>query len=87
MNIHYLVIQGMENLLMNIHYLDHDTALVVTNGNIVGASHLADEPHSLQTIVESGLQSVGVGMPNTDRSLEERGGGWGAKGKLKKLVM
>ena len=56
-------------------YLDHDTALIVTNGNVIGTSHLADEPHPLQTIVESGLQSVRIGMPNTDRSLEGEGVG------------
>ena len=63
------------DLFVVISYLDHNTTLVVTNGNIIGASHLADEPHSFQTVVESGLQSVCVGMPNTDRSLERVGVG------------
>ena len=49
-------------------YLDHYAALVVTNGNVVRASHLADKPHPLETVIESRLQAVGVCVPNTDRS-------------------
>ena len=56
----------------NRTYLDHDAALVVTKGYIVGATPTSDCPDSLQSVVERALQAVGVGMPDSNRA-------WGKK--------
>ena len=46
-------------------YLDDDTALVISEGDVITAPGTRDRPHSLQTVVECRLEAVRVRMPDT----------------------
>ena len=50
----------------NTVYLDDDAAFIIAQSHTVGARLATDAPHPLHPIVQSVLQSVGVGVPHSN---------------------
>ena len=50
-------------------HLDHDAALIIADGDVVGSFQTANAPSSLQTVVQCALQTIRVSMPDTHRAL------------------
>lgn len=57
---------------LHLTYLDDDTAFIITQSHIIRASETAHTPNSLHPIVQSALQAVRAGMPDTHRAYRER---------------
>mmetsp|Transcript_46336 Transcript_46336/g.148398 ORF Transcript_46336/g.148398 Transcript_46336/m.148398 type:complete len:371 (-) Transcript_46336:1547-2659(-) len=72
-----LVVLGPDNLARGVHGgdgllaadLDHDGALVVADGDLVGAPDIPEGPHALQAVVERALETVGRRVPHLDRAV------------------
>ena len=54
--------------IFRISYLDDDAALIIAESDVIGSLHVSYGPDPLHAIVESGLQPVGVGMPDPHRT-------------------
>jgi len=71
-----LVVASPDDLATTVHAhrgllatkLDNDAALIVTQGDIVGATDAGNCPHTLEAIVEGVLEAVCVCVPYPDGS-------------------
>jgi len=74
----HLGVLGPDDLAAAVHghgrllaaQLDQDGALVVADGDVVGAAQAAQRPHALQAVVERVVQAVCVGVPQLDGTFD-----------------